>query len=83
MFPADGTLISASAVPHCGVVCSDDLQMEDLGQANVDVPLGVGCLPLLERGKSHTTGFGEEDCGYLILDTLNFRGRLSPVKSQD
>ena len=52
VFSADGTLISASAAPHCGVVCSDDLQMEDLGQANVDVPLGVDCLPLLERRRN-------------------------------
>ena len=37
-----------------------------MGQANVDVPLGVDRLPLLERGRGHMTGSGEEDCGYLI-----------------
>ena len=37
-----------------------------LGQANVNVPVGVDCLPLLERGRGHMTGFGEEgyDCLY-------------------
>ena len=28
--------------------------LEDLGQANVDVPLGVDCLPLLERREEVT-----------------------------
>ena len=44
--------------------CSPSL--EGLGQANVDVPLGVNCLPLLERGRGHMTGFREEDCDHLI-----------------
>ena len=34
-----------------------------MGQINVDVPLGVDRLPLLERGRSHMTGF---ECDYLI-----------------
>ena len=33
---------------------------------NVDVPVGVHCLPLLERGNGHITGFGEEDSEYLF-----------------
>ena len=40
--------------------------LEDLGKADVDVPLGVDCLPLLERGSVHVTRFGEGDCDYLI-----------------
>ena len=44
--------------------CSPSL--EDLGKANVDVQLGVDSLPLLERGSSQMTGFGKEDCDYLI-----------------
>ena len=39
-------------------------RLEDLGLANVDVPLGLHCLPLLQRGRGHMTGFGEEDCNY-------------------
>ena len=35
--------------------------LEGLGRANVDVPFGVDCLPLLERDRGHMTGFGEED----------------------
>ena len=27
--------------------------LEDLGQANVNVPLGVDCLPLLEQERGH------------------------------
>ena len=39
---------------------------KDLEQANVDVPLGVDCLPLLKRNRGHVTGFGEEDRDYLF-----------------
>ena len=44
--------------------CSPSL--EDLRQANADVPVGVDCLPVLELGRWHMTGFGEEDCDYLF-----------------
>ena len=44
--------------------CSPSLK--GLGQANVDVPLGVNCLPLLEQGRCHMTGFGGEYCDHLI-----------------
>ena len=40
------------------MVCSPSLG--DLGQANVDVPLSVDCLPLLEQGRGHITESGEE-----------------------
>ena len=40
-------------------VCTPGLK--DLGQANVDVPLGVDCLPLPERDRGHMTEFGEGD----------------------
>ena len=33
---------------------------EDLGQANVDAPLAVAGLPLLERGRGCMTEFGED-----------------------
>ena len=32
--------------------------LEGLGRANVDVPFGVDCLPLLERDRGHLTGLG-------------------------
>ena len=38
--------------------CSPSL--EDPGQANVDVPLGEACLPLIERGRGYMTEFGED-----------------------
>ena len=59
--------------------------LEDLEQANVDVPLGVDCLPLLKRNRGHVTGFGEEDaiiCLEVLLDLLNFTSGLSPERSQ-
>ena len=40
--------------------------LEDLGWANVDVLLGVDCLPLLEWGRGHMNGFDEEDCDYVF-----------------
>ena len=43
--------------------CSQSLK--DLGQANVDVPLGIACLPLLEQGRGHMTKDGK-DCDYLF-----------------
>ena len=39
--------------------CTPSLQ--DFGQANVDVPLGVDRLPLLEWDRGHMTGSGEYD----------------------
>ena len=51
--------------------CSPSL--EDLGQANVDVPLGVNCLPVPERGRGQGTGFGEEDCNHLIGSASRYR----------
>ena len=68
MFSPDGTFISASAAPHCRIVCLTPCSpsLEGLGQANVDVPPGGNCLPLLERGRGHMTGFGEEDCDHLM-----------------
>ena len=36
-----------------------------LGGQNLDVPLRVACLPLLERGRGHMTDFGE-DCDRLF-----------------
>ena len=42
------------------------LSLEDLGQTNVDVPLGVDCLLLLERGRGHMNRFGKEDRGHLF-----------------
>ena len=63
-----GLLFLRPQLPTAGLIvwmsCSPSL--EDLGQANVDVPLGVNCRPLLERGKGHMTGFGEEDCDHLM-----------------
>ena len=35
--------------------------LEDLGQAGVDVSLGVDCLLLMERNRGHMTGFGSEN----------------------
>ena len=43
--------------------CSPNL--EDLGQANVVVPLGVDSLPLLGWGRGQMNEFGE-DRGYLF-----------------
>ena len=34
--------------------------LEDLGLADVDVPLGGDCLPLLEEDSGHVAGCGEE-----------------------
>ena len=45
--------------------------LEDFGQANVDVPLDVDCLPLL----------GQDICLEVLLDLLNFTDGLSPGKS--
>ena len=39
--------------------------LEDLGQVNVNVPLDVDCLPLLEQDRGHITGLGEEDRDHL------------------
>ena len=69
MFSTDETLISESPqlpTAELFVWTPRSPSLEDVGQANVDVPLGVICLPLLERGKGHMTGFGEEDCEHLI-----------------
>ena len=44
--------------------CTPSLQ--DLGQANVDVPLGVDRLPLLQRDRGNMTGFHEEDRDHLF-----------------
>ena len=52
--------------------------LEDLGWANVDVLLGVDCLPLLEWGRGKTAIMSLQ----VLLDLLNFTGRLSPGKSQ-
>ena len=40
--------------------------LKDLGPANVDVPLGVDYLPLLEQDRGHMTGLGEEDRDHLF-----------------
>ena len=40
--------------------------LEDFGRANVDIPLDVDCLPLLEQDRGHMIGFGEEDCDQLF-----------------
>ena len=39
---------------------------EDRGQAGVDVPLNLDCLPLLERDKVRMTGFVEVDRDHLL-----------------
>ena len=51
--------------------------LEDLGQATVHAPLGIDCLPLLERGRDRMTGFSGEDCDYLfgsVSRSLEFHG---------
>ena len=45
--------------------------LEDLGQANVDVPLGITRLPILERGGGHVADFGE-DCDCLFESASQF-----------
>ena len=37
------------------------LSLEDLGQANLDVSLGVDSFPLLQRNRGHRTGSEEEN----------------------
>ena len=40
--------------------------LEDLGKADVDVPLGVDCLRLLGWNRGHMTELGEEDRDHLF-----------------
>ena len=60
--------------------------VEDLGQADVDATLGVGCLPLLERDRGQTIESGEEDLDHLLASAsqvLEFhRCALSPELSR-
>ena len=40
--------------------------LKDLGQAGVDLSLGVDHLRLLKRDRGHVSGFGEEDRDHLF-----------------
>ena len=40
--------------------------LEDLGRANVDVPLSIDCVSPAEQNRGHMTGFGETDCDHLL-----------------
>ena len=46
--------------------------LEDLGQANVNVPLIGDCLPLPERNRGHMTGLGEEGLDRLFRSASRF-----------
>ena len=60
--------------------------LEDLGQAGVDGPLGVDCLPRLERDRGHVPDLARKTaaiCLEVLLDLLNFTGIGSrPGKNQ-
>ena len=59
--------------------------LEDFGRANVDVPLGIDRLPLLEPDRGHMIGLAKKTaiiCSEVPLDFLNFTGGFSPGKSQ-
>ena len=76
---------SGGAVGHgCWTPCTPSL--EDLGQANVDVQLGIGCLRLLGRDRGFMTGSEEEDQDHhlfgVLLDFLNVTDEFPPRKSQ-
>lgn len=43
--------------------------LDDLRQTNIDVPLGVDSLPVLERNRGHRTRFCEEDRDQLFRST--------------
>ena len=60
---------SRSRVPSFG---RRAVRLEDLRKAGADVPLGVDCLPLLERGRDHMAGFSEEDRDHLFRDVSRF-----------
>ena len=47
------------------MACSQ--RLEDLGQAGVDVLLGVDYLFLLEQDRGHITGFGKEGHDHLFV----------------
>ena len=58
--------------------------LEDLGQAVVDIPIGVDCLPVLERYEAIWPDLEKKHgtiCFATLFDPLNFTGGASPGKT--
>ena len=68
---AAGAVVWTACSPH----------LKDIGQANVNMPLGVDCLPLLEWNRGRMTEFGE-DAIISLKVLLCFTDGLLPGKSQ-
>ena len=52
--------------PDASVWMACTPSLEDLWQAGVDLPLSIGCHPLLHQDRGRMTGFGEEDHYHLF-----------------